>query len=316
MEYSPFILLASIAADAVLGDPPAWPHMVRLMGRAISALERLCLPRLKTRAGRRLGGCCLTLILVGGFTLIAWLILDVCHGLSTVLYWLVAGLISFQCLAAGQLYREASRVARPLARGDLELARRRLGMIVGRDTAQLSARGMRRALIETVAENLNDGFVAPLFYMALFGPMGGVAYKAVNTLDSMVGYKNEAYRDWGWCSARLDDLAGYLPARLCLLMIVAAARLAGMDMAGAWRAARRYGRAHTSPNAGLPEAAYAGALGIRLGGPSRYRDKLVDKPWINPQGRQPTAGDVDACLRLLMASAALSGGLAALVVWI
>jgi adenosylcobinamide-phosphate synthase len=252
----------------------------------------------------------LVVTVVGGSALAAWGLLALAQALWTPLGWLLAALLSWQCLAAGQLWREARAVARPLEENNLDLARQRLAMIVGRDTAALDRAGVRRALIETMAENLNDGFIAPLFYLTIFGPIGAVAYKAVNTLDSMVGYKNESYAQLGWCAARLDDVAGLLPARFSALLIILAARLVGLDTAGAWRAARRDHAAHTSPNAGWPEAACAGALGIRLGGPSYYGGQLKEKPWLNQPGREAGRFDVDAAGRLLIMACALAGLLA------
>lgn len=303
--FNATLLFLALAADALIGDPPAWPHMVRLMGWAVTRLEKTL--RAAFPHALNLAGCLLVLAVVGGSALAAWAILALANALWTPLAWLLATLLSWQCLAAGQLWREARAVARPLEAGDLDLARRRLAMIVGRDTAALDQAGVRRALIETMAENFNDGVIAPLLYLTLLGPVGAVAYKAVNTLDSMVGYKNERYAQLGRCAARLDDAAGWLPARLSALLLIAAARLTGLDAAGARRAMVRDHRAHTSPNAGWPEAACAGALGIRLGGPSYYGGELKEKPWLNQEGDQPSAYDVDAAGRLLIMSCALAG---------
>jgi adenosylcobinamide-phosphate synthase len=303
--FNALILVMALAADALIGDPPAWPHMVRLMGWAVARLEK----SLRAALGHALGvaGCILVLAVAGGSALMAWLLLALTESLWAPLAWLLAALISWQCLAAGQLWREARAVARPLEAGDLDLARGRLAMIVGRDTAALDQAGVRRALIETMAENFNDGVIAPLFYLTIFGPIGAVAYKAINTMDSMVGYKNDRYAQLGWCAARLDDVAGWLPARLSALLLVAAARLAGLDAPGAWRATVRDHGAHTSPNAGWPEAACAGALGIRLGGPSYYHGKLKEKPWLHQEGGQPSAYDVNAAGRLLIMACFLAG---------
>ena len=306
--FSALILLLALAADAFLGDPPTWPHLVRFMGRAAERLEtrlRAALP-----GSLELAGFFLLLLVAGGSALTAWALLALAQVIWQPLAWLLALALSWQCLAAGQLWREARAVARPLEAGDLTLARRRLAMIVGRDTASLDEAGLRRALIETMAENLNDGVIAPLFYLTLLGPVGAVTYKAINTLDSMVGYKNQRYAQLGKCAARLDDAAGWLPARLSAWLLVAAARLAGLDAAGAWRTLRRDHAAHSSPNAGWPEAACAGALGIRLGGPSHYGGQLKEKPWLNQEGRQPSHVDVAGCLRLLVMACGLAGLLA------
>lgn len=308
-------LLAAVAADALLGDPPRWPHFVRWLGRLIAWLE----PRLRRAArspvGLRLAGVALVLVVVGAGTWGARLALALA-GVLPPLGLLLGAALCFQCLAAGQLWREARAVNDALKAGDLTLARGRLGMIVGRDTASLDETGVRRAVIETVAENLNDGVVAPLFYLALGGPVWGVAYKAVNTLDSMVGYKDERYADLGWAAARVDDLAGWIPARLTALVIALACPLVGLSAGEAWRVALRDHGAHKSPNAGWPEAAAAGALGVRLGGPNLYSGRLVEKPWLNPQARQPEPADLETALNLLVASAAVASALALFAAWV
>jgi adenosylcobinamide-phosphate synthase len=309
-------LLAAVAADALLGDPPRWPHFVRWLGGLITWLENRLRRLVHSPVGLRLAGVALVLAVVGTGTWCARLALAIAGGVFSPLGLLLAAALSFQCLAAGQLWREAKAVGQALAAGDLELARTRLGLIVGRDTAALDEAGVRRAVIETVAENLNDGVVAPLFYLALGGPVWGVAYKAVNTLDSMVGYKNERYADLGWAAARADDLAGWVPARLTALVITLACPLVGLAAGEAWRVALADHAAHKSPNAGWPEAAVAGALGVRLGGPNLYGGRLVDKPWLNPQARQPESADLEACLNLLVAGAALASALALLAAWV
>ncbi len=306
----PLALFAALAADALLGDPPSWPHLVRLMGAAIAAQERSVRSRTASPAVLRSAGAAVCLLTVGGSFVAAWLLLVLLSWLWAPLAVLAAALLAFECVSAGQLIKEARRVEASLAAGELELARSGLAMIVGRDTAALSPAGVRRALIETVAENLGDGVVAPLFYLVLLGPAGGVAYKAVNTLDSMLGYRNQRYLHLGRWPARLDDAAGWAPARLCGLLLVAAAWLARLDWREAWRVLLADHGAHKSPNAGWPEAAAAGALGVALGGPNRYGGVLVDKPWIGNGGGEPGPEQVAACLRLAWTGAGLAGALA------
>jgi adenosylcobinamide-phosphate synthase len=198
-------------------------------------------------------------------------------------HWVgVAGeaVLAWFCLAARSLHRESKQVADALEAGDLEGARQLLSQIVGRDTAELSEEQVWRATVETVAENSSDGVVAPLFFLMLGGPLAALAYKAVNTLDSMVGYRNERYLHFGWAAARLDDLVNWLPARLTGGLICCCAHSIGLSGQGAWRIMERDGRKHSSPNAGIPEAAVAGALGVRLGGSSSYFGQLVEKPFI------------------------------------
>lgn len=310
------VVLLALAADVLLGDPPTWPHLVRWMGRVITGLEAWLRRRYPTPAGLRLAGALLALLVVGGFAWAAQIVLALAWGLWRPLGVALAVLVSFQCLALGQLWREARAVAIPLAADDLEKAREMLGRIVGRDPARLDAAGVRRALIETVAENFNDGVVAPLFYLALGGPVLAVAYKAINTLDSMVGYRDQRYIDLGRFSARLDDVAGWLPARLSAGLLALACPLVGLDARQAWQGAWRDHAAHKSPNSGWPEAAAAAALGVRLGGPNYYGGMLVEKPWINPQGRDPQAVDVEAIFQLYGVAGALAGGAALLVVWL
>ncbi|KIX13367.1 adenosylcobinamide-phosphate synthase CbiB [Dethiosulfatarculus sandiegensis] len=293
------LLVSALILDALLGDPPHWPHMVRFMGLAINKLESILRPRASTPSALRLAGAIMTLILVLGSGVLTWGIILLTGIFAPALGLLVALAFTFQSLAPGQLWREAKRVVEPLEQADLQKARQRLAMIVGRETSELSETQVRQAVIETVAENLNDGVIAPLFYFALGGPAWAVAYKAVNTLDSMVGYKNEKYKDFGWFAAKLDDLAGWAPARLSAFMVVVAARLIGLNAKGAASSIRSDHNKHKSPNAGWPESAFAGALEIRLGGPNYYHGKLVDKPWLNPQARFAGDSDFKAALRLM-----------------
>lgn len=309
------LVIAALMADALLGDPPSWPHLVRVMGWGVSRLESWARRGFSTPFGLRLAGGLITLAVVGGSGLAAWGLLALGWWLWPPVGWLVGFTLSFQCIAAGQLWREARAVLRPLERGELEEARARLALIVGRETASLDAAGVRRAVIETVAENFSDGVVAPLVYLAWLGPAGAVAYKAVNTLDSMLGYRQEPYRDLGLVPARVDDVVNWLPARVSGWLLVAAAALAGGDARRAARVLWRDHGAHASPNAGWPEAAMAGALGVRLGGPNRYHGRWVDKPWLNPSAPDPASGDAAAALRLLVVGTVLAGGLAVLGAW-
>jgi adenosylcobinamide-phosphate synthase len=211
---------------------------------------------------------------------LAFVLLKGAYAVNPWLGFAVAVIISWSCLAARSLHRESQLVAEALGRGDLTAARRYLANIVGRDTAELDEAEIWRATVETVAENTSDGVIAPLFYLCLGGPLLAIAYKAVNTLDSMVGYRNERYIEFGRASARFDDLANFIPARITGLLMVAAAPLFGLSARNAWRIMRRDGRNHSSPNSGIPEAAVAGALGVRLGGTNLYGGRPVEKPTI------------------------------------
>jgi adenosylcobinamide-phosphate synthase len=206
--------------------------------------------------------------------------------LTSYLSSIVLAVLIATTIATRELIKSAQAVIKEVNAGNLEIARDRLGMIVGRDTHSLDQKGILKATIETLAENASDGIVAPLFYFALGGLPLAMAYKAVNTLDSMVGYKNEKYKNFGWAAARLDDIANYIPARITGALIVIATFLLGVTEKPAPHAISslkimvRDGRKHSSPNSGVPEAAMAGALGVRLGGPSMYGGILVEKPFI------------------------------------
>jgi adenosylcobinamide-phosphate synthase len=226
----------------------------------------------------------------------ALLLLQWAYAIRPYVGFAVAVFLSYTCLAARSLHGESRIVADALGRGDLPEARRLLARIVGRDTEQLSEPEIWRALVETVSENSSDGVIAPLLFLMLGGPPLALAYKAVNTLDSMVGYKNERYLLFGWASARFDDLANYIPARLTGLLMVVAASLTGLSGRNAWRIMCRDGRNHASPNSGVPEAAAAGALGVQLGGTNKYFGLPVAKPTIgaalNPLAMEAYRGAV------------------------
>jgi adenosylcobinamide-phosphate synthase len=281
-HISPIEIVLAFLLDALIGDPKWLPHPVRLIGRAIEKMELALRPRIKNQ---KLAGVMLVVVIVGAAltaSLIAiWALRSFEDGAAailarTLIIYLVATTISLRGLVES--------VKGVLQSHDLDDARKRLSHIVGRDTQGLDKDGVRRAAVETLAENTSDGVVAPLFYLAIGGLPLAVLYKAVNTLDSMVGYKNEEYIKMGWASARLDDLLNYVPARITgLLLALAALLMPGARMTEALRVMLRDGRKHPSPNAGVPEAAVAGALGIRLGGPSTYGGKTVEKPFIGDE---------------------------------
>lgn len=295
----PLELLGACILDLAIGDPHWAPHPVRFIGKAINGLERVLRNIFTSETGLRAAGVVLVLCIVLPVYFGTDLIVNAIARASDRV-WMILGTAFIVYLAATtiatrELLRSAQLVISSIAKGDLEAARRDVSMIVGRDTQELSEKGVLKATIETLAENLSDGIVAPLFYLALGGLPLALAYKAVNTLDSMVGYKNEKYRYFGWAGARLDDIANYLPARLSGLLIVLSAflvRLAarsGDPIAAARRAFRvmlRDGRKHPSPNSGVPEAAMAGALEMKLGGPSTYGGVLSNKPFIGDGERE------------------------------
>jgi adenosylcobinamide-phosphate synthase len=271
------VIPAAIILDWLLGDPRWFPHPVICIGKLITFLE----PRLRRAVhGEFAGGVILLVLTVATTTAVASLLLSAAYLLHHTAGVIVAIILSWNCLAARSLHRESGLVAKALANGDLAGARRYLSFIVGRDTAGLQEPEIWRGAVETVAENSSDGVIAPLFFLMLGGPVLGLAYKAVNTLDSMVGYKNESYMKFGWASARFDDLVNWLPARLTGLLMILASPLAGLHAKSSWQIMQRDSRNHTSPNSGIPEAAAAGALKVQIGGTNFYFGKPVEKPAI------------------------------------
>jgi adenosylcobinamide-phosphate synthase len=302
-------LPAAFLLDLLIGDPRRLPHPVRWMGAAIDAAEPVFRGiSLPLRGSGALFAATLVLSAFG----ISWAVVTLAYRLHPSAGFLVETLCLFYCLSVRSLADSALRVSRSLGGNDLTGARGALAMIVGRETASLDPPAIRRAVVETVSENLVDGVMAPLFYGAIGGAPLALAYKMVNTLDSMVGYKNDRYAAFGWASARLDDAAGFLPARGAIPIIAAAAAILLKKGRQALATALREGRKHTSPNAGWPEAAFAGALGIRLGGPSTYHGKRVEKPWLGESGADPQPVHLTAAVDLMV----LSAGLGFWVCWI
>jgi adenosylcobinamide-phosphate synthase len=299
---NPYILLTAVIVDLILGDPRWLPHPVVGIGRMITGLEKI-LRRLI--CNERLGGIILLAFVVGSVYAAARMILLGAFALRPIFGYAVSVYLSFTCLALRSLHRESKLVADRLAAGDMEGARTYLSRIVGRDTEQLDEPEIWRALVETVAENTSDGVIAPIFYLMLGGPALGLAYKAVNTLDSMVGYKNDRYLRFGWASARFDDLANWLPARLTGLLMVVAASMTGFSGRRALRVMLRDGRNHSSPNSGIPEAATAGALGVKLGGANRYFGVIVEKPTIGDATECLSVESYRGAVRLMYGSTAL-----------
>ncbi|QXE90500.1 adenosylcobinamide-phosphate synthase CbiB [Geomonas subterranea] len=296
------IVICAVLLDLVLGDPRALPHPVVGIGELISALEG---PLRRRIPNLRVAGVVLLIVTVGVCYALAASLIYAAYLLAPAAGFIASLYLAWVSLAARSLHEESAKVARALRNGDLPAARLALSYIVGRETAELDEPEIIRGAVETVAENTGDGVIAPLFYLVLGGPALAIAYKAVNTLDSMVGYKNERYLEFGWASARFDDLANYLPARLTGLLMVLAAPMCGLNGGGAWRILRRDGRNHSSPNSGFPEAAAAGALGVRLGGANRYFGKVVEKPTIGDPLLPLSQASYEGVVRLMYGSEAL-----------
>lgn len=300
-------VVAGFLLDALLGDPRRIPHPIVAMGNAIAWLE----PRLRaafpdTPSGARRAGVVLVAVLCAGSFGATWCLIAVAGLVHPLLGFAVETWLCYQALAACELRRQSMRVVRELTRGGLPAARRAVGMIVGRDTEALDERDVLKAAVETVAENTADGVVGPLVYLIVGGAPLGMLYKAVNTMDSMVGYKNERYLDFGRAAARVDDVLGFVPARLAALCMIAAAPAAGLSAKGAWRIWRRDRFNHASPNSAQTESAMAGALGVELAGSAVYFGKLVEKPTMGDATRPIEREDVRRANRLMVLASALS----------
>jgi len=303
---------ASFALDLLLGDPHGWPHPVLGIGKFIKRSE-LVLAGLF--ANRRLAGVVLAGATLGMTALFTWAVLWCAALIHPWVGWAVAAWLGYTTLALRSLHVESREVVRQLEQENLEEARRALSLIVGRDTAALDEQGILKACIETVAENTSDGVIGPLFYLFLGGPVLAMTYKAASTLDSMVGYTDDRYRELGWASARLDDLLNLIPARLTGLLMVVATLPAGLNP---WRALTillRDARRTKSPNAGFPEAAVAGALGVQLGGPAFYFGQLADKPTLGDPRKPVTIASYRATVRLMYLTCLLGLGLGVLLTW-
>ncbi len=302
--------LAGFLIDLLLGDPEGFPHPVVFMGKAIVRLERALRDAFPdTPQGLKAAGGVLAAALPLGTVFISMGILKLLGLVHPVLRYAVEVLWCWQALAMRCLRDESENVRKKLLSGTIDEARAAVARIVGRDTASLDAAGVTRAAVETVAENFSDGEIAPLFYMMLGGAPLALAYKAVNTMDSMVGYKNERYINFGFAAAKLDDLANFIPSRLAALLLIAAAPLAGLDGKNAWRIWRRDRLKHASPNSAQTESAMAGALGVRLAGPASYFGKRVEKPFIGDAVRLIEPEDIRRANRAMYV-----GGVLGLVV--
>lgn len=302
-----YAALCGFVIDLLLGDPAWMPHPVVFMGRCISALEKLLRRAFpKTPKGELAGGVILAAVLPLGTLVFTGLCVWGLGLVHPALGFALQVLWCWQALAAKGLRQESENVRRALDTGTLDDARKAVSRIVGRDTAALSREGVIRAAVETVAENFSDGVVAPLFWMLIGGAPLALAYKAVNTMDSMVGYKNDRYLYFGRAAAKLDDAANWLPSRLAALLLVAAAPLTGQNAKRAFAIWRRDRRKHASPNSAQTESAMAGALGVRLAGPASYFGKVHQKPWIGEDTRPIEPEDITRAGRMLYAGSGLA----------
>ena len=299
----PGLIPISFILDALTGDPEWLPHPVRLMGKLINLLDRLLYRDTDENRGQFLKGLLLTAVTVLLTAVSGILILYLCFRVHRYLGYTASIIMSTYCIAARDLRRAAMEVYGRLEEGDLDGARRSLAMIVGRDTGNLSEQAVIKAVIETVSENLSDGVIAPVFYILLFGPVGGLVYKSVNTMDSMIGYKNERYLYFGRSAAHLDDICNYIPSRISALLVIIASALLKCDFKHAVIIWKRDRRKHSSPNSGQAERAIAGALNVQLGGPASYFGKIIEKPYLGDINRDIVTGDIKiACNIMYLAS--------------
>jgi len=314
----PLLLVGALAVDALFGDMPSVfrhiPHPVVLGGRAIAFFDRRLNREIRSEASRRERGIVTVIILVGGAAALGLLVQQACR--STLLGAAVECLIIAVLVAQRGLYQHVAAVATALDSGGLAAGREAVRHIVGRDPTSLDAFGVARAAIESLAENFSDGVIAPVFWYLLFGLPGIFAYKMANTLDSMIGHRTPHYRSFGWAAARLDDVLNIVPAPLSGLFLIAAAGFARQSRPGrALVIMLRDARKHHSVNAGWPESAMAGALGLALAGPRRYPEGLVADPWLGDGTARAATSDIGRALRLYRLACLILGG-SVLCAWV
>ena len=314
IKWTALALVLGFFIDLLVGDPRWLYHPVRIIGNGISFLESCFRRRFPaTQKGERMGGFLLVILICAGSALVPLGILYVAYEIHTLLGIGMETFFCYQMLAVKSLKQESMRVFEELEKGDLKGARYAVSMIVGRDTQSLDEVGVTKAAVETVAENTSDGIIAPLFYMAIGGPVLMFFYKGVNTMDSMVGYKNEKYLNFGRYAAKLDDLLNYIPARISAWLMIAGARVLGFDSKNAVKIFKRDRYNHASPNSAQTEAVMAGALDVQLAGNAYYFGKLCEKPTIGDAIRPVEKKDIPRANQLLYVSAALGTGIFAVI---
>ncbi len=310
-----FLLISSYLTDLVFGDPEWFPHPVRWIGRLISFLDNK-LRKTGSKQTERIKGGMSAFIVVVTSTYLAYLFIALSRKLNPFLGGLAWIYLGYVTLSIRDLQVKAKAVLNEIEKDSIIGARRQLSKIVGRDTQNLSKDRIIMATIESTAENINDGIIAPIFYLILGGPVLAIAYKSINTLDSMVGYKNEKYLHFGWFSAKLDDIANFIPARISGFLISVSSLISKRDFKNSFMIMLRDGREHPSPNSGVPEAAMAGALGIRLVGISSYQGKISEKPYIGEQKRIIQPSFINEALTISLIASILMVSIGVIFKWI
>jgi len=295
-----YVLPTAFILDLILGDPPSFPHPVRWMGKAIEVFEPYFR---KVPASLIISGFIFTIFLVAATGLLTWLVLRSVQWLSPLAKSSLEIIFIYFCISARSLENAAMEIHQNLIQHEVDEARKKVALVVGRDLDDYGEEGLSRATVETVAENLVDGVISPLFFAAIGGAPLAMIYKMVNTLDSMIGYKNEKYIYFGKASARLDDILNFIPARLSIPIICLATQILSGQGRRSFKTAIAEGSNHSSPNAGYPEAAFAGALAVKLNGPNYYGGKLVHKPYIGIAfGKASPEHIIKACHIMMLAS--------------
>ena len=306
---------AAFVLDFILGDPEWFHHPIRFIGRLIKALEKSIRFACKSNNQLIIGGTVLVFICISVVFFLTFIILQIAKAINPWLYIIVNVLLMYFAIAAKCLKNEGARIRKYLINGDMENARKYLGYIVGRDVDKLEMPEIVRGTVETIAENTSDGVIAPLFYMIIGGAPLAMVYKAINTMDSMIGYKNENYLHFGKAAAILDDIANYIPARITGYLMVVGAFALRLDWKGSQKILKRDSKKHNSPNSGYPEAAAAGALGVRLGGVNSYFGVQSQKPFIGDRTREFEVEDITRASRLMYAASILFLYIATIIFW-
>jgi adenosylcobinamide-phosphate synthase len=312
MEW--YIIFFVFVLDFIVGDPVFLPHPVVFMGKAIEFFEPLFK---KISSNQVFCGALFAVFLIGSTFLLTASIIYFCTSINFFFGHIISIVLLFFTFSSKSLYKAAMEVKTALEENGVEAGKDKVAMIVGRDVKHLDKAGVVKAAVETVAENFVDGFLSPLFFALIGGVPCAVAYKMINTLDSMVGYKNEKYIEFGRASAKIDDAANFIPARISVIIIAGTAIVfSGQRGFSSLKTGLKEGRFHKSPNAGFPEAAFAGALHIKLGGPNYYHGKLVDKPYIGNDFNDPDLNQIKQACELMLLSSFLSIIISSFILWL